>query len=682
MERLKVAVTGASGHVGYHVARALLTAGYEVHLLVRRENFLTARLVGDGAVVHVADFARPADIVAALRGASGLFHLAAANTTGQGEREMVLASTSGLTERIVDAALEAGVPKIIYTSSVVVLGRSHDPRRLINEDDLTATAESPYVQGKSDAERFCRERARTGADIRIVYPSWVVGPDDPRGTPPHRLIADYVAKGQRFDFAGGISVTHVEDVAAAHVAAFEKGVPQGRYILGGVNVTFADFYRELARDAGRRAPRWHLSKPIMMALATVAKAALGMLGKSAPVDPRYVSAIVGHYSWYDSSRAERELGYRIRPLAASLSEAVTLARQRLAGTDRLNLPADGPAAAPPAPAADGVLLIAGVPGWLGNRLIDILLRGDRFGHRYPTRRVRLLQHPSSRGLLNLPANFETVYADINDRAAVEAALDGVTTVFHLVGTIYPPQVDLLYRVNAEGTRTLVNACIARGVRRILYMSTDSVCGHGTPTQRVFDEHTPARPYKNYGRSKWMAEEYLMEKTRARAIDATVLRGFWFFGPFAPDRQVRFVRSFFWPRQPVFGTGKNLRSISHVDNIVQALFRAEHATNTHGKWYWIGDGDGGSSVDQIYAHIAEALGRPYRPFYIPVFVCRMLDLADWLLSKFGRIHPTIHAAAKFHFDIAGSSAAAGRDFGYEPKVTLRDAAREMKDLLDN
>ena len=420
----------------------------------------------------------------------------------------------------------------------------------------------------------------------------------------------------------------------------------------------------------------------MLALATAAKTGFGLLGKPAPVDPQYVSAIVGNYSWYDSGRAERELGYRVRPLEASLSEAVTLVRQRLAGTDRLNLPARGDAAATPAPASDGVLLITGAPGWLGNRLIDILLHGDRFGHRYPARRVRLLQHPSSRGLLDLPANFETVYADINDRAAVEAALDGVTTVFHLVGAIYPPRIDLLYKVNAEGTRTLVDACIARGVRRILYMSTDSVCGHGTPAQRVFDEHTPAHPYKNYGRSKWMAEEYLLEKTRAGAIDATVLRGFWFFGPFAPDRQVRFVRSFFWPRQPVFGTGKNLRSISHVDNIVQALFRAEHAANTHGKWYWIGDGEGGYTVDEIYARIAEALGRPYRPFYVPVFVCRMLDLVDGLLGKLGRIHPTIHAAAKFHFDIAGSSAAAERDFGYEPTVTLRDAAREMKDLLDN
>ena len=418
-----------------------------------------------------------------------------------------------------------------------------------------------------------------------------------------------------------------------------------------------------------------------MALANVAKAGLGMLGKPAPVDPRYVAAIVGNYSWYDSGRAERELGYRIRPLEASLAEAVTLARQRLAGTDRLDFQAGGHAADPPAPADSGVLLITGAPGWLGNRLIDILLHGDRFGHRYPVRRVRLLAHPSTRGLLKLPTHFETVYADLNDREAVEAALDGVTTVFHLAGAIYPPRVDLLYKVNAEGTRTLVDACIARGVRRILYMSTDSVCGHGTPAQRVFDEHTPAQPYKHYGRSKWMAEEYLMEKTRSGAIDATVLRGFWFFGPFAPERQIGFVRSFFWPRQPVFGTGKNLRSISHVDNVAQAFFRAEHAANTYGKWYWIGDGEGGYTVDQIYAHIAEALGRTYRPFYIPVFVCRMLDLADRLLGKLGRIHPTVHAAAKFRFDIAGSSAAAERDFGYEPKVTLRDAARELKELLD-
>ena len=398
------------------------------------------------------------------------------------------------------------------------------------------------------------------------------------------------------------------------------------------------------------------------------------------MDPEYVRAIVGNFSWYDSSRAVAELGYRIRPLEETLREAVLLARQRLAGTYSLNLATrELPAAPPPSGAGTGRLLITGAPGWLGNRFVDVLSNGDRAGRRYPPRPVRLFVQPAFRGMLDLPAGFEAVYGDLNDPAAVRSALEGVETVFHLAGAIYPPAVATLYRVNVDGTRHLVDACIERGVRRVLFMSTDSVCGHGTPDQRRFDEHTPARPYGHYGRSKWLAEEYVLEKSRAGQIDGTSLRGFWFFGPHAPARQLTFARMFArWPRQVVFGDGKNLRSISHVDHIVQAFLAAETRPATYGKWYWIGDEDGGYTVDALYAKLAGAFQRRYRPVYVPKLLMRLLAVADTCLTQvLGRIHPTLHAAVKFPYDIAGRSDAAVRDFGYEARgVSLEEAAAEL------
>ncbi|HSH37954.1 MAG TPA: NAD-dependent epimerase/dehydratase family protein, partial [Chthoniobacterales bacterium] len=253
-----VVVTGASGHIGFHVARALIAGGYRVELLLRSRNVLTDRLECAGAVVHLVDLLDPATYRSILQHAAGLFHLAAANTTSQREAEATTRSTAGLTEAVIGAALEAGIPKVVYTSSVVVLGRSPDPRRLIREEDDTSSAESPYVRGKSAAERYCREQNAAGADIRIVYPSWVVGPDDPKLTPPHKLVTDFVAKGQAFYFAGGISIAHVAEVAEAHVAAFERGAARGRYVLGGANMTFEDFYRLLAQCSGRKPPKLFL----------------------------------------------------------------------------------------------------------------------------------------------------------------------------------------------------------------------------------------------------------------------------------------------------------------------------------------------------------------------------------------------------------------------------------------
>ena len=677
---MHIALTGASGHIGYHVARLLLERGHDVRLLLRGPNVLTRRLERLGARVHTADLLAPETYLPALAGVEALFHLAAVNTTSQAGADLVERATVGLTKSLLEAARRAGVATVVYTSSVVVLGRSPDPARLRAEEDATASAESPYVRGKVAAERAAREAQAAGADVRIVYPSWVVGPDDPRLTPPHRLILQAVEKGQRFSFAGGISIAHVAEVAEGHVAAWEKGRPQGRYVLGGENVTFARFHALLARFSGQPPPSLTLPKAGMLAAATALKIACGLLDREAPVDPAYVRAIVGNFSWYDSSRARAELGYRIRPVEETLQEAVQLARQRLAGTYSLNLATrDVPATPPATGGGGGRLLITGVPGWLGNRFVDVLSNGDRAGRRYPPRPVRLFVHPACRGTLDLPAGFEVKYGDLNDPAAVQTALEGVETVFHLAGAIYPPKVATLYRVNVDGTRNLVDACIERGVRRLLYMSTDSVCGHGTAAQRRFDEHTPARPYGNYGRSKWMAEEYVLEKTRAGEIDGTSLRGFWFFGPHAPARQLTFARMFArWPRQVVFGDGQNLRSISHVDNIVQAFLAAETQPATHGKWYWIGDGDGGYTVDALYAKLAGAFHRRYRPVYVPKPALRLLGVVDTFLTQvLGRIQPTIHAAVKFPYDIAGRSDAAARDFGYDARgVGLEEAAAEL------
>ena len=279
----------------------------------------------------------------------------------------------------------------------------------------------------------------------------------------------------------------------------------------------------------------------------------------------------------------------------------------------------------------------------------------------------------------MSANLEIVYCDITEEACVKQALEGVRTVFHFACAIWPLKVATLYRVNVDGTKTLADACVATGVRRFLYMSTDSTCGHGSKDKRVFDETTEARPYRDYGKSKRIAEEYLLGKASAGELDLTILRGFWFFGPYAPERQLGFLRMFWWPRQIVFGNGKNLRSISHIDNVVDAFLAAEKNTATFGKWYWVGDAEGGRTVDAVYQTVADALGRPFRPLHIPVFICRLLNIVDLLLAKCGRIQPTIYSAGKFHFDIAGRSDAAMRDFGYNPRATLQDAVREMMEM---
>jgi dihydroflavonol-4-reductase len=676
MSARRAVVTGASGHLGFHVAKVLLQKGVATDLLIRTRNENVTELAQMGARIHAVNLGNGPEIKPFLDGADVLFHLAAENTIDTSRSASVLASTIGLTRSVLSSALEAAVPVIVYTSSVVVLGRSMNPQVLISEDDRTSNIESPYAQGKVEAEQLCKMLISSrGADIRRIYPSWVIGPNDQRGTPPHQIINRCLRKGQRFWFQGGISVASAEDVADGHVNAWLRGTSGAKYVLGGTNLTFREFFDLIAEVTGRKSPQIFLPKSVILTGASLLDGALNLFGKKSPVAPTYLKALIGSYSWYDSSRAVRELSYKIPDVKALLANSVQLERMRLAGTYSLGrarhlsapVHSESTGELPP-------LLITGVPGWLGNRFIDVLING--LGSRSSaSRQIHLLVEPRFVKLLQLPPRFRIFPGDLSDLEAMRVALQCVGTVIHLAGAIYPPRISTLYKVNSEGSRNLIDACISLGVRRFLYMSTDSVCGHGTREKRLFDEDTAAKPYRHYGMSKYLAEQYLFERTTEGQIDGTVLRGFWFFGPYAPSRQEEFLKMMRKPRQIVFGNGKNYRSVSHVDNIITAFLQVENAPQTIGRWYWIGDAKADYTVDELYRILCEASGSSYSPIYIPGAVCKVMRGFDSLVGRTGRLHPTIHGIGKFDFDIGGSIAAAQRDFGYEPATSLAEYAQK-------
>jgi nucleoside-diphosphate-sugar epimerase len=672
----KVVVTGASGHIGYHVALQLLESQASVILLTRTINQHIEELKGKGAQVLVCNLRSPASYDFMLEDTDALFHMAAENTTDTHQEQRIMDNTIELSKTVLDTAIDKKVKTIIYTSSVVVLGRSSSPAVLIHENNTTNYLESPYVKGKFLAEQYCEQLIREkSVDIRRLYPSWVIGKNDLKLTPPHKIVSDYYEKGQVFYFKGGISIAAVEEVAKAHVNAWTLGKPGEKYIVAGSNITFQTFYSLLAKYSGHKPPFMFVPKWIIYLGALLAKL---LLGRKSPVDPNYIRTVIGNYSWYTSEKAIRELHYKIVPAEQILSEAVRDAIKRQAGLYHL-VPQYTISDKRIAYADNDVLLITGFPGWLGNRMVDIFMNGDRHGNYAVKRKIKLLVQPKFKDLISLPPEFEIVYGDITSKTSLQAALTGVSAVYHLAGVIYPKQMHAFQKVNEEGTRNLVDVCIEKGIKRILFMGTDSICGYGR-RQRIFDEHAPPSPYKDYGRSKYLGEKYILDKTKDGLIQGTSLRGFWFFGPFMPERNKAFFRMFGWKRQIVFGNGKNFRSISHVDNIVQAFVKAEKSHLTIGKWYWIGNRHPNITVDDIYRHIAESFHVPYKPCYIPVWMCELFNLGDRILSIFGKLNPTLHAAGKFHKDIAGDITAAQRDFGYNPEVDFKEIVVELPKLV--
>lgn len=671
----KVVVTGASGHIGFHVAKLLCEQEFDVHLLIRSVNSNVERLQNNGATIHIVDLHEANTFRDILRSTSALFHLASENTTDTSDEERVLRNTVGLTKSVLSTAVEMNVKAIIYTSSVVVLGRSPNPNVLITQNNRVNFPESPYVKGKLLAEEFCDSLVQQGVDIRRMYPSWVVGSFNAKLTPPHKIIQDVILKGQPFYFDGGISVADVHEVAKAHINAWINGKPKQQYVLGGNNISFYELYSTIATFVRKSSPKLKIPKFFIYVAAQILKV---LLGKKSPVDPKYVQSIIGNFSWYDSSKAISELEYKIPPLNEILLEGIKEVRFHLVGLSESTNRTKSKIIKKTKYNDTDILLITGFPGWLANRMVDIFINGNRNGEYAIKRKIRLLVLPSFKDLrIELPDNFEIVYGDLQKRETLSAALKNVTTVYHCAGVIYPPKIQTLYDVNWTGTKNLVDACIENGVKRILYMGTDSICGYGNE-KRTFDEFTSPNPYKNYGNSKYLAEQYILQKTKEGFIQGTSLRGFWFFGPYMPLRNQSLIKMLKWKRQIIFGTGKNYRSLTHIDNVVQAFVKAEKESKTFGKWYWISDKNYLTTVDEIFKIMAKEIGEEYRPLYIPNILCSFFSAMDTIIGKFGLLNATIHAAGKFNKDIAGDHTAAQRDFKYEPIDTFT----YFKDDIEN
>jgi nucleoside-diphosphate-sugar epimerase len=413
----------------------------------------------------------------------------------------------------------------------------------------------------------------------------------------------------------GSPLPGVREVAKAHVAAWKNGAPRSQYVLGGANITFTSLYSSLAAITGKSQPFITIPKMLIYGGAVFAKA---LLGKRSPIDPEYVNSIIGNFSWYDSSKAVKELGYSIPPADETLKHGVNEVRYHLSGLANIRERSERRKIERTKYQNDDILLITGFPGWLANRMIDVLMNGDHNGQYAVDRKIRLLVQPSFKQFrFDLPKNIEIVYGDLKDKASIRDALNGVKAVYHCAGVIYPPKIRTLYDVNWRGTKNLVDACIESGVKRIINMGTDSICGYGAG-KRVFSEDEPSNPYKNYGKSKYLAEQYILQKTKDGAIEGTSLRGFWFFGPHMPLRNQSLILMMQWKRQIIFGNGKNYRSLTHIDNVIQAFIKSEKSPQTVGKWYWMSDKEPLTTIDDIFGTMAEKMGLQYRPLYIPEY----------------------------------------------------------------
>jgi dihydroflavonol-4-reductase len=318
----RVLVTGGSGFVGSAVLRALDAQGLQLRALARASSPRT-NLEGLNCEVIVGDMTDPGAMTRAMRGARFVFHVAADyRLWARDPGEIMRANTLG-TRVVMQAALAAGVERIVYTSSVATL-RAADAATLVDEtaplDDGEAIG--VYKRSKVAAERIVEAMvAERGLPAVIVNPSTPIGPRDVRPTPTGRILVE-AAMGRIPAFVDtGLNLVHVDDVAEGHILAMSRGEIGERYILGGQNVSLRDLLAAIAGLTGRRAPTVNLPRAPLYPLAWAAEAVARVTGQE-PFVTRDALKMASHHMFFTSAKAEHVLGYSARPHAQALEDAL------------------------------------------------------------------------------------------------------------------------------------------------------------------------------------------------------------------------------------------------------------------------------------------------------------------------------------------------------------------------
>jgi len=315
-------VTGASGFVGSAVARALIAAGHEVRALVRAQS-PRDNLAGLDLEVVEGDMRDPASLDRAMSGTTNLFHVAADYRLWARDPAEILRNNRIGTEAVMESALRQGLERIVYTSSVATLALNPDGTPATERDALTEErAIGAYKRSKVAAERVVQKMvAERGLPAVIVNPSTPIGPRDIKPTPTGRIIVE-AAGGRMPGYVDtSLNFVHVEDVAAGHLAAFERGRVGELYILGGQNASLAELLGDIARIVGRRPPWLRIPRPPLYPLAWLAEAGARVTRRE-PFVTLDGLRMAKYRMVFSSAKAEQELGYRARPYGEGLAEAI------------------------------------------------------------------------------------------------------------------------------------------------------------------------------------------------------------------------------------------------------------------------------------------------------------------------------------------------------------------------
>ncbi|HXC47639.1 MAG TPA: hopanoid-associated sugar epimerase [Candidatus Sulfotelmatobacter sp.] len=313
-------VTGAAGFLGSHITRQLVARGETVRVLVRASS--SNRAISDLPLEYVTgDLRDAASLDRAMAGVKRVYHVAADYRLWAKRKQDIYDSNVGGTKNLLTAAKRAGVEQLIYTSTVATI--AVDRPELPNEftDAKLEEMVGHYKRSKWMAEREALQAAKEGLPVIVAMPTTPVGPWDWKPTPTGKIILDFLNGKMPGYVETGLNFVGVEECAAGHLLAAEKGKAGERYLLGAENLTLKGLLDLLAQITGLRAPGMKIPHGVALGVAYLDTAFSRLVGKEPQIPVEGVK-IARHKMFVDASRARRELGFQPGPVAAALERAV------------------------------------------------------------------------------------------------------------------------------------------------------------------------------------------------------------------------------------------------------------------------------------------------------------------------------------------------------------------------
>jgi len=310
-------VTGATGFIGWHVARRVLARGAKVRVLVRPASKVRELDVE----VVTGDLRDPESLRRAVTGCGVVFHVAADYRLWARDPSELYRSNVEGTQNVLSAARDAGVERVVYTSTVGCIGipddRPGDENVTISLPDMKGA----YKRSKFQAEQVALSFAQAGFPVVIVNPTAPIGDHDFKPTPTGKIVVDFLKGAMPAFVDTGLNLVDVQDTAEGHVLACERGRTGERYILGCENLTLKQILTRLAAVSGGQAPRWQIPHAVAYAAGLASTGWANLTGHE-PRVPLDAVKMARKKVFVSLDKAKRELGFNPEPIDGALKRAV------------------------------------------------------------------------------------------------------------------------------------------------------------------------------------------------------------------------------------------------------------------------------------------------------------------------------------------------------------------------